>query len=131
VGHEHIFPTTGDIKDYFTTDCDYVKAKKAYDTTTALPSWMTFYEGNYTFLMYPPTYTAPYTFSIQVFCCSSIEECAIDTFTITIADTAPVEAYTIPDYTIQYDTAEAMGEHWDWALTSDQFTDADTNADAV
>ena len=66
-------------------------------------------------------------YEIEIHCCNNIDQCAINTFTISPVDNTPVSTYGtgITPFTIQYDGWESIGQHIDWALTSLYFTDAD------
>jgi hypothetical protein len=45
-----------------------------------LPLWMSFHESNGTFTMYPDHVTGSNPYSIELYCCNTINECAVNTF---------------------------------------------------
>ncbi|CDW71340.1 ig family protein [Stylonychia lemnae] len=127
------------IDSYFTTSCSYFKVKRnklltASTSTnfnsTMIPYWMMFYEQNKTFVMYPESLGDIY---IDVFCYNDIEEYAINTFLVSPKDTTPVSTFGtgITPYTIQYDKYGAVGQYFQWSMTTTYFTDADTSSDAL
>lgn len=76
--------------------------------TTMLPYWLTFYERNQSIVMYPVDIAE---YEIEIYCCNTIDECAINTFTVSPKDTTPVSTYGtgITPFTLQFDSWDGAG----------------------
>ena len=81
---------------YFNPGCSYLKAKQqktsgaGIASSSQLPYWITYFEGNSTFVLYPPDSTLGIpAVSLVLKCCNMIDECIDNTFSITPYNTKP------------------------------------------
>ncbi len=80
-------------------------------TVKNLPAWSQFHEQNGTFTMYPDHVTGTNPYSIELQCCNTIRECAVNTFQVSVYDNDPVlNANKMEGIVyVQYDTKEQVG----------------------
>jgi len=138
VGHETNLTITNTAGTFWNTDCDKVVMRQTLfvEDSYSLPDFFTFVEYlSPPILVMEPTHefyddTQDNIYYLEAWCYDSKDFVAINTFTVTVTNTEPVESFTIPDVVIHYAPDTDRGEHFDWTLTSNQFTDADTDADA-
>lgn len=78
--------------------------------------------------MYPPDFyfsgsTGEPPLMIELICCNALDQCVSNAFTVTPVDIKPTMLTNVSTtvYTIQYDNAAAIGQHFTWTMNTYNF----------